>query len=69
MAAKKRRDIALSLSFLDIMACGFGAVTLLFLHYFPQLSSDLVAVVNGATCAIAAHNGYVASRMEGQASE
>jgi len=31
MAAKKRREIAFSLSFLDIMACGFGAVTLLFL--------------------------------------
>ena len=45
------------------------AVTLLFLHYFPQLSSDLVAVVNGATCAIAAHNGYVASQMEHQPSE
>ena len=29
--AKKRRNIAFSLSFLDIMACGFGAVTLLFL--------------------------------------
>ena len=29
--ARKRRNIALSLSFLDIMACGFGAVTLLFL--------------------------------------
>ena len=28
---KKRRNIAVSLSFLDIMACGFGAVTLLFL--------------------------------------
>lgn len=28
---KKRREIAFSLSFLDIMACGFGAVTLLFL--------------------------------------
>jgi len=27
----KRRNIALSLSFLDIMACGFGAITLLFL--------------------------------------
>lgn len=27
----KRRNVALSLSFLDIMACGFGAVTLLFL--------------------------------------
>ena len=29
--ARKRRNIAFSLSFLDIMACGFGAVTLLFL--------------------------------------
>jgi hypothetical protein len=29
--AKKRRNIAFSLSFLDIMSCGFGAVTLLFL--------------------------------------
>ena len=29
--ASKRRNIAFSLSFLDIMACGFGAVTLLFL--------------------------------------
>ena len=28
---KKHRNIAFSLSFLDIMACGFGAVTLLFL--------------------------------------
>ena len=28
---KQRRNIAVSLSFLDIMACGFGAVTLLFL--------------------------------------
>lgn len=27
----RRRNMALSLSFLDIMACGFGAVTLLFL--------------------------------------
>jgi len=29
--ARKRRTTAFSLSFLDIMACGFGAVTLLFL--------------------------------------
>ena len=29
--SRKRRNIAFSLSFLDIMACGFGAVTLLFL--------------------------------------
>ena len=36
---KKRRNIAFSLSFLDIMACGFGAVTLLFLilrHNFAE---------------------------------
>lgn len=31
MAKIRRRGIAFSLSFLDIMACGFGAVTLLFL--------------------------------------
>ena len=31
MARKKRRPTPFSLSFLDIMACGFGAVTLLFL--------------------------------------
>lgn len=31
MAHSKRRITAFSLSFLDIMACGFGAVTLLFL--------------------------------------
>lgn len=29
--SRKRRNVAFSLSFLDIMACGFGAVTLLFL--------------------------------------
>ncbi|MDX1555182.1 MAG: vWA domain-containing protein [Xanthomonadales bacterium] len=36
---KKRRMTAFSLSFLDIMACGFGAVTLLFLilrHNFAE---------------------------------
>ena len=31
MAREKRRVSTFSLSFLDIMACGFGAVTLLFL--------------------------------------
>ncbi len=31
MMRKERRNIAFSLSFLDIMACGFGAVTLVFL--------------------------------------
>ena len=45
------------------------AVTLLVLHYYPDLSSDLVIVINAATCAVAAHNGYVASQMEAQASE
>lgn len=37
---KQRRNIALSLSFLDIMACGFGAVTLLFL-IFRHTATDL----------------------------
>ncbi|MDE0840846.1 MAG: VWA domain-containing protein [Porticoccaceae bacterium] len=37
---KQRRNIALSLSFLDIMACGFGAVTLLFL-IFRHNASDI----------------------------
>jgi hypothetical protein len=45
------------------------AVTLLVLHYYPQLSSDLVGLLNGATCAVAAHNAYVASQMERQPSE
>lgn len=31
MARLKRKITTFSLSFLDIMACGFGAVTLLFL--------------------------------------
>ena len=35
---KQRRNIALSLSFLDIMACGFGAVTLLFLIFRHNVS-------------------------------
>jgi hypothetical protein len=45
------------------------AVTLLVLHYYPDLSSDLVIVINAATCAVAAHNAYVAQQMERQASE
>jgi len=40
------------------------AVTLLVLHYYPDLSSDLVIVINAATCAVAAHNAYVASQLE-----
>jgi hypothetical protein len=39
-------------------------VTLLVLHYYPDLSSDLVILVNGVTCAVAAHNALVASELE-----
>lgn len=45
------------------------AVTLLVLHYYPDLSSDLVIVINAATCAVAAHNAYVASQLERHPSE
>lgn len=45
------------------------AVTLLVLQYYPDLSSDLVIVINAATCGIAAHNAYVASQLERQPSE
>jgi hypothetical protein len=44
------------------------AVTLAVLHYYPDLSSDLVIVINAATCAVAAHNAYVASQLERQPS-
>lgn len=50
--AKKRRATPFSLSFLDIMACGFGAVTLLFLiirhntNEVPTPDSRLSAEVN-----------------------
>ena len=40
--AKKRRNTAFSLSFLDIMACGFGAVTLLFLILRHNTSEIIV---------------------------
>ena len=39
-------------------------VTLLFLHYYPEMPADLVAVLNGATCAVAAHNATVAAKLE-----
>jgi len=35
------------------------AVTLLFLKYYPDISSDLVILVNGLTCGVAAHNARV----------
>lgn len=40
-------------------------VTLLVLHYYPDLPSELVILANGATCAIAAHNARVAAGLEG----
>ena len=39
-------------------------VTLLVLHYYPVLSPDLVIFVNGVTCAVAAHNAWVAGQLE-----
>lgn len=41
-------------------------VTLLFLQVYPQLSSDLVTLVNAVTCGVAAHNAWVASEVEGR---
>ena len=34
-------------------------VTLLVLHYYPVLSSDVVIFINGLTCGVAAHNAWV----------
>ena len=45
----RRRNLALSLSFLDIMACGFGAVTLLFLILRHNTTEIPVADQNLAT--------------------
>ncbi len=45
----RRRNLALSLSFLDIMACGFGAVTLLFLILRHNTTDIPVADQNLAT--------------------
>jgi len=39
------------------------SVTLLLLHHYPELSSNLVVFVNGVTCAVAAHNLRVASQL------
>ena len=41
-------------------------VTLLFLQVYPQVSSDLVTLVNAVTCGVAAHNAWVASEVEGR---
>ncbi|SEA37176.1 VWA domain-containing protein [Microbulbifer marinus] len=53
MARKKRRFSTFSLSFLDIMSCGFGAVALIFLiikhgsdHEIEVETQDLAAEVN-----------------------
>ncbi|WP_323846920.1 vWA domain-containing protein [Microbulbifer magnicolonia] len=53
MARKKRRFSTFSLSFLDIMSCGFGAVALIFLiikhgsdHEIETETQDLAAEVN-----------------------
>jgi hypothetical protein len=40
------------------------AVTLLFLKVYPDISSDLVVLVNGLTCGVAAHNLYVIRQLD-----
>ena len=39
-------------------------VTLLFLQVYPDISSDLVILVNGVTCAVAARNAMIAGKLE-----
>jgi Domain of unknown function (DUF5658) len=39
-------------------------VTLLVLHYYPALSSGFIIFANGATCAVAAHNAWIAGELE-----
>ena len=39
-------------------------VTLLFLKVYPDISSDLVILVNGVTCAVAARNAVIAGKLE-----
>ena len=43
------------------------AVTLLFVHLHPEMSADLVRLVNGVTCTVALHNARVARRLEKEA--
>jgi uncharacterized protein DUF5658 len=40
------------------------AVTLPVVRAYPDLSSDLVAVLNGVTCAVAANNARIAGELE-----
>ncbi len=46
---------------------GFAAakagVTLLMLYYYPALSRDLVATLDGLSCGVAAHNALTARRL------
>ena len=47
MMRRERRNIAFSLSFLDIMACGFGAVTLLFIILSYNIEDDVGSEIMG----------------------
>src|SRR5687768_7559364 len=40
------------------------AVTLLFLKYYPEISSDVVILVNAVTCGVAAHNARVIDQLD-----
>ena len=40
------------------------AVTLLFLKYYPEISTDAVILVNALTCGVAAHNARVIYKMK-----
>lgn len=40
------------------------AVTLLVMQVHPGMSADLVRLLNGVTCAMAAHNARVAAKLE-----
>jgi hypothetical protein len=44
-----------------------AGVTLLFLQVYPEVSSDLVILLNGVTCAVAARNAHIASEAERKA--
>ena len=44
-------------------------VTLVVLYHYPVISSDLLAVANGVTCAAAAHNMRVANQLGGRPEE
>lgn len=47
------------------MAAKAGA-TALFLSVYPDVPSGLVILLNGVTCAVAAHNARIVSRLEEQ---